>query len=300
MLKYSILFTLFILIVLSSCWNNSAYKGYAQTDSGLYYKLQMIGDGKRKPSIGDYLQLIITYKTSNDSIFLDTYSSNQTGKVILPFNRSSFKGSFEEGLTTMNEGDSVSYIVSADSLFHKFFKTKLPFFLKTGTVVKMDIKLHRILNQKEYKSELEKYSYLMEDRDIEEQRKIQMYLDTNQIQFSRLNNGMYYLPIKQGAGSNTENGDLVKIQYKGYFLNGKQFESTYERGQPLEFAFGEQGQVIKGFETAINLMNEGAKAKFIIPSHLAYGEQGSSTGIVQPYTTVIYEIELLNLTKHNN
>jgi FKBP-type peptidyl-prolyl cis-trans isomerase len=44
-------------------------------------------------------------------------------------------------------------------------------------------------------------------------------------------------------------------------------------------------------------MNEGAKAKFIIPSHLAYGEDGSSTGIIPPYTTVIYEIELLNLTK---
>jgi FKBP-type peptidyl-prolyl cis-trans isomerase len=68
----------------------------------------------------------------------------------------------------------------------------------------------------------------------------------------------------------------------------------------MEFVFGEQGQVIKGFETAISLLNEGAQAKFIIPSQLAYGEKGSSTGIVPPYTTLVYEIELLKLTKHNN
>jgi FKBP-type peptidyl-prolyl cis-trans isomerase len=257
----------------------------------------MIGDGKCKPATGDFLQLIITYKTEKDSVFFDTYSSNETGKVILPFAHSSFKGSFEEGLTKMNAGDSVSFIVSADSLFQKFFKMNLPLFLKPGSVVKMDVKLHRILNKTEYEAELQNYQQLIEDHDIEEQRKLQMYLDTNQVQFSALKNGMFYLPIKQGVGDVAEKGNIVKINYKGYFLNGKKFESTYERGQPLEFTIGEQGQVIKGFETAISLMNEGAKAKFIIPSQLAFGKTGSSTGIVPPYSTVIYEIEVMNLTR---
>jgi len=126
-IKY--LYILFIAVVLSSCWN-SPYKGYTETDSGLYYKLEMIGDGKLKPAPGDFLQLIITYKTKKDSIFFDTYSCNQTGKVILPFGHSSFIGSFEEGLTTMNAGASVSFIVSADSLFEKFFKMELPMFLR--------------------------------------------------------------------------------------------------------------------------------------------------------------------------
>ncbi len=286
-----------VVLVLSSCWNNSPYKGYTKTDSGLCYKLQVIGDGKCKPAAGDLLQLIITYKTEQDSIFYDTYSSNETGKVILPFAHSSFKGSFEEGLTKMNAGDSVSFIVSADSLFQKFFKMDMPLFLKPGSVVKMDVKLHRILNRRGYETELQNYQQLVEDHDIEEQRKLQMYLDTNQVQFSALKNGMYYLPIKQGAGDVAEKGNSVKINYKGYFLNGKKFESTYERGQPLEFTIGEQEQVIKGFEKAINLMNEGAKAKFIIPSQLAFGKTGSSTGIVPPYSTVIYEIEVMNITR---
>ena len=139
------------------------------------------------------------------------------------------------------------------------------------------------------------FGQLVEDRDIEEQRKLQAYLDTNKTKYSVLKNGMYYIQLKQGKGTCACTGDVLKINYKGYFLDGRQFESTYDRGQPLEFTFGEQGQVIKGLEKAISLMNEGEKAKFIIPSQLAYGGEGSSTGIVPPYTTVIYEIELVKL-----
>ena len=296
-MKINYLYILFVALILASCGNNSPYKGYTETDSGLYYKLQVIGDGKRKPNIGDYLQLIITYKTEKDSVFMDTYSSNDMGMVILPFNHSSFEGSFEEGLSTMNEGDSVSYMVDATNLFTKFFKVELPIFFTNGSKVKMDVKLHKILNLAEYEAELLRYESLVEDRDIEEQRKIQLFIDTSKASFSRLQNGMYYLPITQGSGVPPEKGNCIKINYTGSFLSGKIFESTYDRAQPMEYICGEQEQVIKGFETAISLMNEGAKAKFIIPSHLAFGKDGSSTGIIPPYTAVIYEIELLNLTK---
>lgn len=282
------------LFVFTACLK-SKYKGYSQNANGLFYKLQMIGDGKVKPTAGDYLQLVITYKTEKDSVFLETNSVNETGMVILPFQHSSFKGSFEEGLVTMSEGDSASFIVNSDSLFGKFFKTPVPLFLAADSVVKMDVKLHKILNKKQYAEELRKFCQLIEDRDIEEQRKLKTYLDTNKTRFSVLKNGMYYIPIRQGAGLCAAVGDLLKINYKGYFLNGKQFESTYERGQPLEFTLGEQGQVIKGVESAISLMNEGEKAKFIIPSQLAYGVAGSSTGIIPPYTTLVYEIELVKL-----
>ena len=295
-----ILYILIAGVMFSSCWRKSQYKGYTLTESGLYYKLQAIGDGKNKPQRGDFLQLIITYKTDKDSVFSDTYSNNETGKVILPFQHSSFTGSFEEGLVNMNAGDSVSFIVSADSLFSKFFKDDLPLFLPEGSMVKMDVKLYRILSPKEYTEELESYRQTIEDRDIEEQRKLETFLDTCKTEFYPLNNGMFYVPIKQGAGDMAESGNAIKINYKGYFLNGKQFESTYDRGQPLEYVVGTQGQLIAGLENAISLMNEGAKAKFIIPSRLAFGETGSSTGIIPAYTTVIYEVEIMSLTKYNN
>jgi FKBP-type peptidyl-prolyl cis-trans isomerase len=289
-----------VVVILSSCWNRSKFKGYTRTDSGLHYKLQVIGEGKKHPKPGDYLQLMITYKTEKDSVFLDTYSNNETGKVILPYQHSSFEGSFEEGLTMLNDGDSVSFIVNADSLFTKFFNSERPMFLGPDSYVKMDVKLCKILNQKEYEEEMNKYKEMVEDRDIEEHRKLKVFLDTCKTTFYPLNDGMLYLPLKQGTGDMAEKGNIVKINYKGYFLNGKVFESTYERGEPLEFVLGTQQQVIKGIERAVRLMNEGAKTKFIIPSQLAFGESGSTTGIVPPYTTVIYEIEMLSLTKYNN
>jgi FKBP-type peptidyl-prolyl cis-trans isomerase len=285
-----------LFITVLSC-KDPVYKGYTQSDSGLYYKLQAIGDGGKRPGIGDYLQLRITYKTSSDSVFLDSYSSNETGTVILPFNHSSFKGSFEDGLEIMNEGDSVSFIVDANNLFTHFFKTKLPYFLERDNIVKMDVKLVRILDAEEYKKKVQEYEAMVADRDIEEQRKLQTYLDTNQTHFSFFSSGMYYLPLAQGAGEGPVKGDLVQVNYKGYFLDGRPFESTYDRGQPLEFKLGEQGQVLKGIELAISLLNKGGKAKFIIPSRLAFGEEGSSTGIVPPFSTVIYEIELLSINK---
>lgn len=300
---FRIRFSYFLFLVLlsslaTSCWE-SPYKGYTPTESGLYYKLQMIGDGKNVPAMGDFLQIKITYRTAKDSVFYDTYSNNETGLVILPFARSSFKGSFEEGLTRMNSGDSVSFIVDADSLFKKFFKTELPIFLQAGDIVKMDVKLHRILDRQGYMEELKKYKMMVEDRDIEELRKLSIFIDTCETLYYPITNGMYYLPIQQGVGECTKYGDMVKIHYKGYFLNGKQFESTYERAQPMEFNFGEEGQIIPGFKTALALMNNGAKMKFIIPSMLAFGESGSVGNIVPPYTTVIYEIELVSLIKPN-
>lgn len=292
-IRYLYIFVLTFTI--SSCWKSSPYKGYSKTQNGLYYKLQTIGDGSIRPGFGDLLQLAITYKTINDSIFMDSYSYNEAGIVILPFHHSSFKGSFEEGLTRMNVGDSVSFIVSADSLFEKFFKVQLPVFLPKGSEVKLEVKLVGILSNDEYQAQLNRYEEIIEDLDINERVKLKMFIDTNQVQFSPLKNGMYYLPIKQGVGERAKSGNHVTVHYKGFFLNGRQFESTYERAQPLEFTLGVEDQVIKGFQTAISSMNEGSKTKFIIPSHLAFGASGSSTKIVPAYTTVIYEIELLNI-----
>ncbi len=289
------LLALFSISLFTACYNNSEFEGYTKTDTGLHYKLQEIGDGSKKPKIGDYLQLIITYKTSKDSVFYDTYFCNETGKVILPFNHSSYEGSFEEGLRTMNEGDRVSFIVDGEALFKIFFKAELPYFIKKGEVIKMDVKLHKILNEEEYKKELVTYEQLLEDRDIEEQCKFLVYLDTIKTKFIPLDNGMYYQSIVQGTGAPVEEGKTVSIHYKGLFLNEKVFESTYDRGEAMSFIYGDEGQVIKGLEKAISIMNEGAKAKFIIPSQLAFGETGSSNGRVPPFTTVVYELEILKI-----
>ena len=71
-------------------------------------------------------------------------------------------------------------------------------------------------------------------------------------------------------------------------------DSNYEN-QPFEYVIGAEEQLIEGLENGVKKMREGEKAKFIIPSHLAFGSSGSSTGLVPPFTTVIYEVELLKV-----
>jgi hypothetical protein len=129
----------------------------------------------------------------------------------LPFNHSSFEGSFEEGLLTMNEGDSTSYIVDAQNLFTYFFKAELPFFLKAGDKVKMDVKLNKIFNEQEYVQELKRYQELVEDRDIEEQRKLQVYIDTIQTSFTNLGEWHVF------SAHETRNGRISRKRRLGSF-----------------------------------------------------------------------------------
>jgi FKBP-type peptidyl-prolyl cis-trans isomerase len=89
-------------------------------------------------------------------------------------------------------------------------------------------------------------------------------------------------------------GSLVTLNFTGTFLDGKIFDSTHARNQPLEIVYGKPLQIIKGLEIALKGMKKGEKAKIIIPSQLAFGSSGSPE-IIPPFTTLIYDIEIVNI-----
>lgn len=98
--------------------------------------------------------------------------------------------------------------------------------------------------------------------------------------------------IMVGTGSAVAAGDMVSVHYLGSFLDGKKFDSSYDRNQPFEVKAG-AGQVIPGFDRALIGMKVGGKRKVIIPADLAYGAQGS--GAIPPNTPIQFEIELLEI-----
>ena len=108
------------------------------------------------------------------------------------------------------------------------------------------------------------------------------------------NSGLKYKIYHQGSGVQAEPGDIVKVHYVGKLDNDSVFDSSRERGEPLNFKLG-VGQVIKGWEEGIAYMREGDKAKFIIPPGLAYGE--NSPGIIPPNSTLTFDVELLSVVK---
>ena len=109
--------------------------------------------------------------------------------------------------------------------------------------------------------------------------------------FKETKSGLKYHILNNGNGEKPSSGDLVKVHYKGQLLDQTVFDSSYIRNQPIEFKVG-MGQVISGWDEGIMLLKKGDKAKFIIPSHLAYGEAGAG-GIIPPNATLIFEVELV-------
>jgi FKBP-type peptidyl-prolyl cis-trans isomerase len=104
--------------------------------------------------------------------------------------------------------------------------------------------------------------------------------------------GLQYKVIKEGEGKSPKATDTVRVHYRGTLLNGTEFDSSIKRGQPAEFPLD---KVIKGWTEGVQLMKEGAKYQFFIPSNLAYGEQGTLGGPIGPNETLIFEIELLKV-----
>ncbi|MBI2452883.1 MAG: FKBP-type peptidyl-prolyl cis-trans isomerase [Parcubacteria group bacterium] len=96
--------------------------------------------------------------------------------------------------------------------------------------------------------------------------------------------------ILVGQGAEAKTGNTVSVQYRGTLLNGIQFDSSYDRGEPFSFTIG-QGQVIRGWEQGIPGMKVGGKRKLVIPSALAYGDR--AIGSIPPNSTLVFEVELL-------
>jgi peptidyl-prolyl cis-trans isomerase A (cyclophilin A) len=105
--------------------------------------------------------------------------------------------------------------------------------------------------------------------------------------------GLLYFILNEGSGDKPKQGSNVSVHYSGYLLDGTKFDSSHDRGQPISFPIG-SGRVIKGWDEGIALLNVGAKAKFIIPPHLAYGERGAG-GVIPPNATLIFEVELVDI-----
>jgi peptidyl-prolyl cis-trans isomerase A (cyclophilin A) len=111
--------------------------------------------------------------------------------------------------------------------------------------------------------------------------------------FDKTDSGLRYKMIQKGDGKRAEAGKTVAVHYEGSLENGKVFDSSYPRKKPIEFRLG-QGQVIEGWDEGIALLQVGDKARFVIPSDLAYGPSGAG-GVIPPHATLIFDVELMEV-----
>lgn len=233
------------------------------TASGLQYTITEKGDGK-KPMNGDKVVVHYTGKLTNDTVFDSSVKRGQpftfklgVGQVI--------KG-WDEGIALLHVGDKATLRIPAELGYGAQATGSIP----ANSVLIFDVELLNVLEgTKPY--------------------------DTKGKDTVKTESGLKYIVIS----SNPSNpkpavGNTVSVHYTGYFLDGKVFDSSVDRGQPIDFPLG-QGRVIKGWDEGIALLHKGDKARLIIPYQLAYGEAGH--GPIPPKSTLIFDVELVDINK---
>ncbi len=106
--------------------------------------------------------------------------------------------------------------------------------------------------------------------------------------------GLVITVLKAGQGPQPAATDVVRVHYRGTFPDGKEFDSSYGRGQPAEFPLN---RVIRCWTEGVQMMKVGAKAKLVCPPAIAYGERGTPGGPIPPNATLHFEVELLGIVK---
>lgn len=106
--------------------------------------------------------------------------------------------------------------------------------------------------------------------------------------------GLVYLVMKEGSGASPMATDSVKVHYRGSFPDGKEFDSSYSRGEPTSFPLN---RVIKCWTEGVAKMKVGGKAKLTCPAAIAYGERGTPGGPIPPNAVLQFEVELLAINK---
>ncbi|APW40975.1 peptidylprolyl isomerase [Rhodoferax koreense] len=103
--------------------------------------------------------------------------------------------------------------------------------------------------------------------------------------------GLIYRSLGEGAGAAPTSTDVVKVHYRGTFLDGREFDSSYKRGEPIEFPLN---GVIKCWTEGVQKMKAGGKARLTCPPAIAYGERGAG-GVIPPNATLQFEVELISV-----
>ena len=276
-----------MLSLLTGC-DNKAPKGYKSTDNGLYYHFYVCDKNAELPSIGDLVDLTLGC-TINDTNVIIPPSKN-----IIQLEEPSFTSDFMEGIGMMHIGDSASFIVNIDSTFVNVFRVpELPEEFNSTDVMRFDIKINDFYPESEYKN---KMIEAVKNRYPEETAKsyadIQAYFAENNISANPTASGLYYVMTQEGNGEMPEKGDNVKVHYTGKLLDGKVFDSSIERGEPIEVPIG-MGYVIPGWDEGIMMMSKGEKGVLYIPYYLGYGDRGAGADI-PPFATLIFEVELID------
>jgi len=302
-MKKNLMFLAFAAIALASCSG-----GFKQGKGGMLYNIHEDKSGTNIKE-GDFISVNLIAKTDGDSILFNSYTTGRPIPTVVP--KSQFNGDVYSALTLLSEGDSATVKINADSMAKKG-QPKPPGF--KGKYIVYQIKVEKViakgkLNDTMFQNRVTEYfKQVTEKMKKEEPAKIAKYVADNKLNVSKTASGLNYVITKPGSGPTPVAGDTVEVNYTGKLLTGKVFDTSIKSVaekdkslfnpqnpyKPIKFPVGNK-QVIAGWDEGLMLLNKGAKATLVIPSALGYGEQGM--GPIPPFSTLVFDVELVNIIK---
>ncbi len=298
-MKKNLMFLALAAIGLASCNG-----GFKKGNGGLLYDIH-VDKGGAKIKEGDFVSLNLIAKTDGDSVLMSTY---ETGHPILTLlQKPQANGDIFAGVKLLGQGDSATIKTEIDSITKKGMR-RPPF---KGKYIVYEVKIEKVISKGKlsdtaFNSQIT--GYMKAQAEVlkkEEPVKFKKYVDDNKLVGTTTASGLFYTITQQGAGDKPAVGDTAEVNYTAKYLNGKIFETNVKevaqknksfnpavQYKPIRIPVGVKA-VIPGWDEGLMLLNKGAKATFVIPSKLAYGEQGYQ--IIQPYTPLVFDVELVSI-----
>ncbi len=267
--------------------SDSEYEGYEKRPTGLYVMYHRQNPEAKQVAKDDKVSINLAYKTMKDSVLWNTKLVQD--RFFLKAGEINYIGEFTEELMSMHEGDSATFLTSLDSFYMKTLAKPVPMEWK-GQMLKFEVGIRKTQSMEEELAELEK---MQQEQAQKDDGMIKEYLAAEGIEAEATVSGLYYIETKKGSGATPQSGQTVQVHYNGTLLDGTKFDSSYDRGEPIEFPLG-TGSVIKGWDEGISYMSPGTKATLLIPSHLGYGHQQRGP-VIKPFSILKFEVELISV-----
>lgn len=283
-----------VLALLVSCGSGARYEGYSDGPKGIYYKLHTNGGETKKIVAGDYVFMKAVYLTEKDSVFWDwryNAGKNYFFKVTEKKMAAPFLGFL---LSRYSAGDSLSLRVDKTIFFRDVFDTIPPWFVQHDSLVRAELMIEKVMNGEEFIRFAESGELRIEAEKWQQKKSIEEWVLVNMKEAVKADSLLYYERTTVTGDSAVKPGKTVTLCYKGCFMDGRVFDEV-KAEKALTISYGFEGQLLCGMEKVTGLLRKGESAKIIIPSHLGFGEYGSSNGSVPPNTPVVYEITILDI-----
>ena len=273
----------FLLLLLMIGCSTSPFSGFKEVAPDIHYKLHVLGDSEVQP-------------TDSDSVFVRLRMSKLGEAPGSLYSSERWFAHFEDAIPIparsaihLHEGDSASVIAYGRSFpWGMLGSTQKP--AMDTVYVRMEISMLNVRSRAE--SRRIAHDLLMARTASDEAMILAHFFSGSSEEWKEFMGVFYILDPTNPKRPVIQSGQLVSMHYSANFMDsGQQFDDTHRGGAPLTFRLGDPGQVIKGLEIAAHVLPNGGKGRFILPSELAFGATGSSSGIVPPFTPVMYTIE---------